>query len=215
MNTLRELKIDDNTLVIVTSDNGPRPVGIDGREGKKYDGKIVTDFGHKSAGGLRGFKASIWDGGHRVPFIARWKGQIPAGRTSDEIIAFQDMMPTFTELAGAKCPENIDGISVIDALMGSKVKNPHDYLYWDYGHCRDRYDQAVRMGNWKGIREGKGIKIQLYDLTTDLGEENDVADKHPKIVEQIEKIIRSAVIPSKRYPVGEKYTGGPIWKKNR
>ena len=97
--------------------------------------------------------------------------------------------------------------------MGGKVKNPHKYFYWDYGHCRDRYDQAVRMGKWKGLREGQGEKIQLYDLSADIGEENDVAKEHPGVVQQIKEIMRTAVVPSEFYPVGEKYQGGPIWKK--
>jgi hypothetical protein len=123
------------------------------------------------------------------------------------------MMPSFAELADAECPVNIDGISVVEALKGGKIKLPHKYLYWDYGHCRDRYDQAVRLGNWKGIREGRRNKIQLYDLNADIGETSDVSDRHPEVVEKIEKIMQSAVIPSERYSIGKKYTGGPIWKK--
>jgi arylsulfatase A-like enzyme len=194
------LGLKENTLIIFTSDNGGHST-------------IWKEF--NTNGPLRGYKRNLTEGGVRVPFIARWSGKVPAEKTSDEIITFQDMMPTFAELAGANCPENIDGISVVDVVLGGKVKNPHQYLYWDYGFCRDRYDQAVRMGNWKGIREGRGNKIQLYDLNTDIGEENDVSDKHPKIVQQIEHIMQTVLVPSQRYPIGKKYTGGSIWKKSR
>ena len=193
-----QLGLKDQTLIIFTSDNGGHS-----SVWKEFD----------TNGPLRGYKRDLSEGGIRVPFIATWPGRIPAGKSSDEIIAFQDMMPTFADLAGITPPENIDGISVINALMGSQIKNPHKYLYWDYGHCRDRYDQAVRMDNWKGIREGQENNIQLYDLNTDIGEESDVAAEHPQVVAQIEKIMKTAFIPSERYPIGKKYTGGPIWKK--
>lgn len=193
-----DLGLTDNTLIIFTSDNG-------GHESvwKKFD----------TNGPLRGYKRNLSEGGIRVPFIARWPKKIPANKISDEIVAFQDMLPTFSELANIKAPENIDGISVTEALLGGQLKNPHKYLYWDYGHCRDRYDQAVRLGKWKGIREGQGAKIQLYDLSVDIGEENNVAEKHPNVIQQIENIMQAAVVPSEFYPVGVKYTGGPIWKK--
>jgi arylsulfatase A-like enzyme len=194
-----ELEIKENTLIIFTSDNGGHDTVW-----KAFD----------TNGPLRGYKRNLSEGGIRVPFLASWPGKIPQGKTSDEIIAFQDMMPTFSELADTNVPDKIDGISVADALLGGRVKQPHKYLYWDYGHNRDQYDQAVRMGKWKGIREGKGEKIQLYDLTVDIGEEKDVADLFPDVVQQIKEIMRTAVNPSAFYPVGEKYTGGPIWKKS-
>jgi arylsulfatase A-like enzyme len=110
-------------------------------------------------------------------------------------------------------PKDLDGISIVDALFGDKLNNPHEYLYWDYGHCRERYEQAVRFGNWKGIREGQNSLIQLYDLKTDIGETNDLADKYPEIVKKINEIIQTAVTPSERYTVGKLYEGKPIWKK--
>ncbi|MCB9770066.1 MAG: arylsulfatase [Candidatus Omnitrophica bacterium] len=195
---VHELGLSDNTLIIFTSDNG----GHDS-VWEKFD----------TNGPLRGYKRDVTEGGIRVPFIASWPGKIPSGETSDEIVAFWDMMPTFAELAGVEAPSNIDGISVVDALMGGEVKNPHEYLYFDYGHCRDRYDQAVRMGDWKGIRLGQGSDIQLYNLKTDIGEEDDVAAKHPDIVKRIDEIMKEAVVPNPRYEVGNLYQGGPIWKK--
>lgn len=197
VNLVEELGLTDNTLIIFTSDNGGH-----------FD---VAEFLNTS-GPLRGFKRDLYEGGIRVPFIARWPGVVPAGRTSTEIIAFQDMLPTFAELAGTETPDDIDGISVVKALKGGQLSY-NKYLYWDYGHCRGRYDQAVRTGSWKGIRFGRGERIQLYNLTNDIGETNDIADQHPDIVKTIEEIMDGAVKENPRYPVSVKYQGGPIWTK--
>lgn len=118
-------RLKENTLVIFTSDNGGHA-------------NVAKRF--NTSGPLRGFKRDLTEGGIRVPFVARWPDVIPAKRTSDEIIAFQDIMPTFAELAGVKTPTNIDGISVVRALKGGKLHQPRKFLYWDYGHCRRRYD---------------------------------------------------------------------------
>jgi len=193
---VRDLGLAENTLVVFTSDNGawkPAP--------KKFN----------SSGPLRGFKRDLYEGGIRIPFIARWPGMIPGNRVSDEIITFWDMLPTFAELAGADAPEHIDGRSVVGALKGGAVAQPHDYLYWDYGHCRRYYDQAVRMGNWKAVRLGKETAIQLYDLEADPGEQHNVAGQHPEIVGRIKRIMQTAATPSKRYPVGKIYKGKPLW----
>lgn len=194
-----ELGLDKNTIVIFTSDNG----GHEEMSGR-FD----------SSGPLKGFKRDLAEGGIRVPFVIRWPGVVPANKVSHEIFAFWDMLPTFAELTGAKAPAEIDGISVAEAFKGNRIPKPHEYLYWDYGHCRDRYDQAVRIGNWKGIRLGQGSPIQLYNLVTDLGEDHDVSDKHPDLVEQIETIMMDAVIPSPKYPIGVEYDGKAIWKRN-
>lgn len=200
LDLIDSLGLTEDTLIIFSSDNGGHDVIWD-----KFD----------TNGPLRGHKRDLTEGGIRVPFIARWPEKITPGTTSEEIIAFQDMMPTFAELAGVNSPEDIDGISVVPALFGRKLPHPHKYLYWDYGHCRDRYDQAVRLGKWKGIREGQGNPIQLYDLSQDIGEEHDLARSHPDIVSQIQQIMEEAVVPSPRYPIGEKYRGGPIWTKEK
>ena len=197
---VEELGLTDNTLIVFTSDNG-------GHEG--VPAEIDT------SGPLRGVKRHLTEGGIRVPMIARWPGKVPAGKTTDEIVAFQDMMPTFSELAGTEAPADTDGLSIVDTLMGGKLKTPHEYLYWDYGHCRDRYDQAVRLGRWKGIRLGRKSEVQLYDLDTDIGETKNIASKHAGIVKKIEGIMAEAVTPSERYQVGKKYTGKAIWKKGQ
>jgi arylsulfatase A-like enzyme len=192
------LGLMESTLIVFTSDNG-------GHEEvwKAFD----------TNGPLRGYKRHLTEGGIRVPFIVRWPGWVPAGSVSHDIIAFQDMMPTFAELAGLDCPQDIDGVSVLDAFLGEKSTKPRSYLYWDYGHCRRRYDQAVRLGRWKGIRFGRHSPVQLYDLSRDVGEEHNIAQAHPGIVKQIEGIMRNALTPSPRYPVGELYQGRPIWQK--
>jgi arylsulfatase A-like enzyme len=195
---VEQLGLKEKTLIIFTSDNGGhRSVG------QTFD----------SNGPLRGYKRDLTEGGIRVPFIARWPGIVPAGKTSEASIAFQDMLPSFADLAGADTPHNVDGISVVDALLGGEVEHPRTYLYWDYGHCRDRYDQAVRMGNWKGIRLGQGSKLELYDLSTDIAEDTDVAESYPDIVKEIDNIMQAAAVASTRYPIGQEYTGGPIWKR--
>ncbi len=196
--SLENLGLAENTLVIFTSDNG---------------GNESTPEHLSTNGPLRGFKRDLTEGGIRVPLIARWPGRIPAGATSDEVIAFWDMMPTFAELAGTEASPGIDGVSIVDALAGGRITNPHEYLYWDYGHCRDRYDQAVRMGNWKGIRLGSGSEIELYDLKMDIGEKTNVAATHPDVVRKIEALMEEAVRPDERYPVGSVYKGKPIWRQ--
>ena len=196
---LRELKLAENTLIVFTSDNG----------GHKFNGPRF-----QSSGPLRGYKRDLTEGGIRVPFIACWPGNIAEGQTSSEVIAFEDLLPTFCELASADSPDHVDGISIVDALRGNKLTTTRPYRYWDYGHNRPRYDQAVRMGNWKGIRLGAGTPLQLYDLSVDLGETNDIAPEHPEVVRKIEDIMRTAVIPNRRYEIGERYRGSPIWKRH-
>lgn len=196
---VNELGIGENTLILFTSDNG---------------GHDAVWEGFQTSGPLRGYKRDLYEGGIRVPFIARWPGRIPEGKTNDEVVSHQDLLPTLAEIAGGEAPKGIDGISATAALFGGKVEQPHEYLYWDFGHCRDRYDQAVRLGNWKGIRLGVGSPLQLYDLSSDLAEEQDVAADHPEVVKQIEKIMVDAVVPESRYEVGNLYTGKPIWKRS-
>lgn len=193
-----ELGLENNTLIIFTSDNGGH-------------GNIHERF--HSNGPLNGAKRDLTEGGIRVPFIAHCPGMVPAGTTNDDIIAFWDMMPTFAELAGVEPPSAIDGISIVNALKGKKQEETHEYLYWDYGHCRDRYDQAVRMGKWKGIRRGLDSPLELYDLEQDIGEQHNVAVNHPNVVKKIESIMKKAYVPNDNYPIGKKYKGEPIWKK--
>lgn len=186
-----------NTLVIFTSDNGSHA-----SVSKRFN----------TGGPLRGFKRDLTEGGIRVPFISRWPEVIPENHTNKSVIAFSDMLPTFAELAGVNPPDGIDGKSVVAELKGHQKDERADYLYWDYGHCRRRYDQAVRWKNWKAIRHGVRGPIQLYDLDTDIGEERDVATSHPAVVNHIAEIMETAPVSSTRYPIGQIYRGKPIWK---
>ena len=194
-----ELGLSKNTLIIFTSDNG---------------GHSTVAKRFNTSGPLRGFKRDLTEGGIRVPFIARWTGTIAENQTSDEVIAFQDMMPTFAELAGGTAPDNTDGLSVVSAFKGGKIEAERDYLYWDYGHCRRNYDQAVRWQDWKAIRSGRNKgRIELYNLKSDIGEATDLATQHPDIVAKLAAMMDSATTPSKLYPVGKLYKGGPLWTR--
>jgi len=199
MKLIDEQGLSNQTLIILTSDNG---------------GGSTVPKRFRTNGELRGYKRDLTEGGIRVPFVARWPGVCPAGTTSNEVIAFQDMLPTFAELAGSDLPAGIDGISVIDALRGHELSDKREFLYWDYGHCRERYDQAVRVGDWKGIRLGLDSELQLFNLADDLSESTDVAKDNPAVVSQIEAIMKSAVAPNNRYRIGNIYTGSAIWKRS-
>ena len=167
---LKDLKINEKTLVVFTSDNGPHNEG----------GHNVDFF--KSRGGLRGYKRSLHDGGIRVPMIAWWPGTIEPGVTSHPC-AFWDWLPTACELAGIKEPDDIDGISFAPTLLGHRDdQKSHEYLFWRSGNIR-----AIRMGKWKGVQTDS--KLALFDLESDLGETTDIADKNPEIVESMRKII--------------------------
>jgi arylsulfatase A len=182
---LRASGLDERTLVLFTSDNGPH------REG----GADPVFF--ESSGPLRGIKRDLYEGGIRVPMIARWPGTIPAGRTSDHVWAHWDFFPTAAELAGAEVPTSIDGISMARALRG-EPQPTHEFLYWEF-HERG-FQQAVRMGDWKAVRLKPGAPLELYDLSGDVGEANDVADQHPDVVAKIEAYLVTARTPSERWP---------------
>lgn len=190
LDLLDELGIDDNTLVMITSDNGPH------REG----GHDPVFF--NSNGDLRGFKRDLWEGGIRVPLIARWPGKVEAGSTSDHISAHWDMLPTFCELTEAKTPKNVDGISFVATLVGnSEDQSRHDYLYWEF------YEQggkrAARFGDWKAVQlnvhKDFNGPIQLFDLSSDLAEKNNVADQHPELVKKAKAIFVDAYEPSEHW----------------
>jgi arylsulfatase A-like enzyme len=189
MGKIKDLGIDSNTIVFFTSDNGP------------YDGSTIhsVEF-FDSNGPLRGVKRDVYEGGIRVPFIARWPSKISAGQVSNQVVAFWDVMPTLAELVGLPVPAGIDGISMLPALLGQPQQD-HEYLYFDYGHVRNVYKQAVRWGDWKGVRVGVGSPIELYDLQRDVGETTDLASEHPEIVEKIEKMMAEARVPSEDYPI--------------
>jgi arylsulfatase A len=142
-----ELGIAERTLIIFTSDNGAH-----------QEGGADPDF-FNSNGPYRGHKRDLYEGGVHVPIMAYWPGRITPGKTSEQISAFWDMVPTFTELSGAT-PGNIDGISRVPTLLGQKGQRDHNYLYWEFHERGGRV--AVRMGKWKGVRNGHGAKGMRY-----------------------------------------------------
>ncbi|MHC4325466.1 MAG: arylsulfatase, partial [Planctomycetota bacterium] len=185
MSLLNDLALDDNTLVIFTSDNGPT-----------FNGGSDSAF-FESAKPLRGLKGSVYEGGIRVPYIARWPGRIKAGSTSDHISAFWDFLPSCCELIGEDPPGDIDGVSMLPTLFGQNQRQKkHEYLYWEL-----RGQQAIRMGKWKALRLKPGRKIQLYDLDTDIAESKDLADEHPEIVARMAGIFRSGRTESEVFPL--------------
>lgn len=182
--TLGELGLDERTLVLFTSDNGPHREG--GADPEFFD----------SNGPLRGIKRDLYEGGIRVPMIARWPGVTPAGRTSDHAWAHWDQLPTLAALAGARAPEGGDGLSMAGLLRGDTAPT-HDFLYWEF-HERG-FQQAVRMGKWKAVRSKPGAPLELYDLETDIGETTDIAAGHRDVVARIEAYLETARTPSERW----------------
>ena len=191
MNLLKKHGIDDNTIVIFSSDNGTT-----------YRFGVDYEF-FNSVGPLRGLKGSLYEGGIREPMIARWPGRIKPGSTSDHISAFWDFLPTCCDLIGAKIPDGIDGISFLPTLLGKPGQQQHDYLYWEFKSYGAQ--QAVRMGKWKGYRKdvttNPNPPLELYDLENDIGETTNVATGNPAIVSQIEQIMTKAHTPSPEFPI--------------
>jgi len=178
---LEELGIDENTLVIFTSDNDPHKEG----------GADPAFF--NSWGPLKGYKRDLYDGGIRVPYIAWWPGKIQAGTTSDHISAFWDFLPTACDIAGTETSGNIDGISYLPELLGQEQKE-HDHLYWEINIRGGR--QAARKGKWKAVRyemaENPDKTVELYDLSKDIGEKNNVAEQYPEISKEMLQLMKEA-----------------------
>ncbi len=176
----------ENTLIIFSSDNGPHGAG-----------KTLTHF--NAAGPLRGKKGATYEGGIRVPLVVSWPGKIKPGTESDLISGFQDLFPTFAELAGAKAPANIDGLSFVSELLGRPTQKKHEYLYWELGTR-----QGLRKGNWKAVRNSTKKKlgdVEIYDLSNDIGESNNLATQKPEIAAQFLELLQSARKPCELFPI--------------
>ena len=185
MALIKELGLDDNTLVIFTSDNSPT-----------FNGGTDSAF-FESAKPLRGLKASVYEGGIRVPYIARWPGRIKAGSTSEHVSAFWDFLPTCCELIGREPPADIDGISILPALLGQPARQKeHEYLYWELSG-----QQAIRMGKWKALRLRPDRKIELYDLDKDVGESHDLAQENLELLAKISEMFRTVRTESDVFPL--------------
>ncbi|MEP7364392.1 MAG: arylsulfatase [Acidobacteriota bacterium] len=187
LDRLKQYNIERDTLVIFTSDNGP-------------GGQATKQF--HSNGPLRGIKRDLYEGGIRVPFVARWPGQIQPG-TSEEMVAFWDMLPTAAELVHRPAPKHLDGVSILPALRGGKVAaNETRHLYWEF--FERGFTQAVRWREWKAVRNKDGGKvgapIELYNLANDLGERTDLAAKEPKMAAHMMKLMDTSRTPSSIWP---------------
>lgn len=187
---LKALGLDEKTLVMFSSDNGPHKEG--GNRPDFFDAN----------GPFRGIKRDLTDGGIRVPFLARWPGRVPAGVVSDHVGYFGDLMATCADLAGVKPPRKLDSLSLTPTLLGRPAKQKrHKYLYWEF-HERG-FKQAVRLDDWKAIRLGTTLPIALYHLKTDPGETNDVAASHPAVIRKVERILKSARIDNEHWKIKE------------
>lgn len=175
---VEELGIAENTIIIFTSDNGPHTEG--GADPEYFN----------SNGNLRGFKRDLYEGGIRVPMIAYWPNKIKANSTSNHISAFWDFMPTISDIAKLDTPSNIDGISFLPELLG-KEQEEHNFLYWEFHERGGK--QAVRIGDWKGVRlnmkNNRDAPVELYNLSTDIGEKNNIAADNLEMVNKISKIM--------------------------
>jgi len=198
---LRQLGVDEDTIVIFSSDNGPHKEG----------GTDPAFF--NSNGPLRGIKRDMYEGGIRVPFIARWPGRIKAGSISEHVSAFWDFLPTAAELAGAEVPDDIDGISMLPTLLGkAQEQKKHEYLYWEFHERGGK--QAVLWGKYKAVRlkwhKNPNGPLELYDHEKDLAENFNIAKEHPDIVAKMEAYMKAA-----RTNVGMWRVPRPAKKANR
>jgi len=186
---IKQLGIDERTVVFFTSDNGPH------REGG------VDPAFFRSSGGLRGIKRDLYEGGIRVPMIVRWPQKITPG-VSDQVWAFWDFLPTAAELAGAAAQEKIDGISIVPTLLGRPGQKQHEFLYWEFHEGGSK--QAVRMGDWKAVRLSPDAPLELYQLSKDLAEQKNIASEHPQVVAKIEAYLKTARTESELWPLRAK-----------
>jgi arylsulfatase len=191
MDLLKELKLDDNTLILFSSDNG----AIHNHSGT--DAKFFGSLGH-----LRGMKGSLYEGGIRTPLLARWPTRIKPGSTSDLPTANWDLLPTVWEAVGIAPLKDIDGLSLLPTLLAQGEQKRHEFLYWEFPGYGGQ--QAVREGNWKAVRQnlGKGnLTTELYDLAADPSESKDVAAANPEIVKRLEARMREQHTPSAEFPL--------------
>ncbi len=187
---LTKLGLEKNTIVIFASDNGPHLEG--GADPDYFD----------SNGPLKGYKRDMYEGGIRTPLIVRWPGRIEEGSVSNHISAFWDIMPTFADITGTKSPEETDGISFLPTLLGKRGQKQHDYLYWEFHEQGGKV--AVRMGDWKSVKldidKVPQGATELYNLSSDEGETNDLSASNPEIVKQMEELTKKAHKPSGVFP---------------
>lgn len=186
MALLKELGIDEHTIVFFCSDNGAS---------QYWEG--IFD----SSGPLRGHKGELYEGGIRTPMLVRWPNQVPAGVVSDKVWYFADFLPTAVELAGIETSLNIDGVSVLPTLLGKEQNLEERFLYWEF--FGRHFQQVARIDDWKGVRLVPKEPLELYDLSEDISEQNDVAEQHPEVAEKISAYLENAHTESKNWPTQE------------
>lgn len=190
---VESLGLTDNTIIIFTSDNGPHT-----------EGGADPEF-FNSNGPLRGTKRDLYEGGIRVPMIVKWPNSVTAGSKTDHVSAFWDIYPTFMAITGGEPPQNTDGISFLPTLQEANNQIQHDYLYWEFHEKGGR--QAIRKGKWKAVKydvlENNNAPIELYDLSSDLGETTNLADQNPELVEEIKTLLKEARTPSAVFTFGQ------------
>ena len=190
LDELRRLGLDERTLVIFTSDNGPH-----------HEGGADPDVFH-SYGPFRGIKRDLYEGGIRVPMLAWCPGWVKAGKTTDHVSAFWDVMPTLAELVGTTLPVATDGVSFLPTLLSKKEQPEHDYLYWEFHEEGGK--EALRVGDWKLIRQpmvGR-TRMELYNLKEDEHEDNNLASERPELVKAMAARIDSVRVPSPYFDFG-------------
>jgi arylsulfatase A-like enzyme len=187
MALLKELKVEDNTLVCFSGDNGANDYFVT----PEFPRGVHSGNKHPATGlEYRGKKGTLYEGGLRVPYFARWPGRIAPG-TSEHLGYFPDLLPTIAELTGAKLPEGIDGISVLPTLLGKPAaQKKHDYLYWEFMGWT-----AVRQGNWRAVKPVRATAWELYDLAVDPGETKDIAAANPAVVAKLAALAEKAHAP--------------------
>ncbi len=205
MAALEQNGLADNTILVMTSDNGCSPAA-------KVD--ELTSKGHYPSMNYRGYKSDIWEGGHHVPFIIRWPGHIQAGSTSDQTICLVDLMGTCAEILGAKLPANAgeDSVSLLPALLGKADKPLHEAVVhhsiegrFSIRQGKWKLELCAGSGGWSAPKEGPALKqglpsVQLYDLSSDVGEQNNVQEKYPEVVERLTQLLKKYVADGRSTP---------------
>ncbi|WP_206291604.1 arylsulfatase [Humisphaera borealis] len=200
LNVLKELGIDDNTIVFFAGDNG-----------SSFDPKseIGKHFDQTIGGKLRGFKRGMYEGALRQAALVRWPGKVPAGRVSQDPWAFWDFFPTALELSGADAPKDVklDGKSLVSFLKGGDAPK-RNYFYWEL-HEGPKSIQAIRFGDWKAVRNGPSAPIELYDLSVDVAETKNLAVSKPDLVAKAEKLMKEARVDDPNWPMKDGKAGTP------
>ena len=200
LDLLEELGLDENTVVFFTGDNG----GQDRFRSKDHPrGFFGPNVDPRTGVEFRGGKGNLFEGGLRIPSLARWPGRIPAGAVSDLVFYQPDVLPTIAALTGATPPEGIDGMSIAPTLLASGDQAQHDFLYWEFGS-----QLAVRMGDWKGVlsrKKGSWDEVlangtgtwSLFDLSKDVSEERDLAAEHPERIAAMAAVAAREFTPAR------------------